>query len=120
LIDEIIAQGETRDALYDSARDYIVERLARSDEDPGDEALSSDQLLQRTNEESVKREDAERPARSAEDVPGDPVSPSLAADLRAAEKAAKIERETEGQELTFRDHADTGRAVGRVGGPGIA
>jgi hypothetical protein len=62
--------------------------------DPGDEPLSSDQLLQRTNEDSVKREDAQRPARSAEDVAGEPASPatpSLADDLRAAEKAAKAE-----------------------------
>ena len=77
---------------------------------------------QRSARRRRHHEDAERPARSGEDVPGDPASPatpSLADDLRAAEKAAKIEREAEGQELTFRDHAATGHAAGRVGGPGI-
>jgi hypothetical protein len=121
LIDEIIAQGETRDASYDSARDYIAERLAHSDEGPGDEALSSDQLLQRVNEESVKQQEAERPTRSPEDVPGDPASPappSLADDLRAAEKAAKIERETQGQEFVTQDHGE-GKTPGGGGGRAI-
>jgi hypothetical protein len=121
LIDERIAQDEKRDASPDSMRDYVEERRARSDESPGDDRPSSDQMLQRINEESAKRQDAERAARSGEDVPGDPASlatPSLAADLRAAEKAAKIEREAEGQELATQDHG-TGRMTVGGGGRGV-
>lgn len=79
------------------------------------------QAVQRANNESTKRQDAERAARSGEDVPGEPASPatpSLADDLRAAEKAAKIERETEGRELATQDHNE-GRTPGGGGGRGI-
>ena len=78
------------------------------------------QVIQRANEESTKRQEAERAARSGEDVPGDPASPatpSLAADLRAAENAAKVEREAEGQELVTQDHGE-GKTPGG-GGRGI-
>jgi hypothetical protein len=95
-------------------------RAAHSSEGSGDDALTPDQLRQRNNEESVKREDAERPARNAEDVPGEPAlpaTPSLEDDLRAAEKAAKIERESEGQESVTQDHGE-GKAPGGGGGSG--
>jgi len=81
-----------------------------------------DQATQRANEESTKRQDAERAARSGEDVPGQVASSepdSFAADLRAAEKAAKLEREGEGQEVVFRDHADAGQEPSTGGGRGI-
>ena len=81
-----------------------------------------EQATQRANEESAKRQNAERAARVGEDVAGEAASSepdSFAADLRAAEKAAKREREGEGQEVAFRDHADTGNAPGTGGGRGV-
>jgi hypothetical protein len=115
------ADDAERRAAYDAVtaptRDDIADRLARGDRGP-DEALTSDQVLRRTNEESVKREDAERPTRSPEDVSGEPASPatpSLADDLRAAERAAQIERESEGQGLATQDHGE-GKTPGGCGG----
>ncbi len=84
-----------------------------------------DQTFRQASEESTKRQDAERAARAGEAVPGEVASSepdSFAADLRAAEKAARLERESEGHEPTFRDHADTGQAPstgGGRGGPGL-
>ena len=92
-----------------------AEAYARED-DP-----EREQATQRANEESTKRQNAERAARVGEDVAGEAASSepdSFAADLRAAEKAAKREREGEGQEVAFRDHADTGQAVSAGGGRG--
>ena len=71
-------------------------RQRAHDDDP-----QREQAYRQANEESTKRQDAERAARSGEDVPGEAASSatgSLAAELRAAKKAAKLEREGEGQE----------------------
>jgi hypothetical protein len=120
LIDERIAQREARDASPDSANGYIADYPQRTDESESSDA-QRDQVTQRGNEESTKRQDAERAAGSGEDVPGVPVSsatPSLAADLRAAEKAAKSEREAEGRERSTQDHGEA-KAPGGGGGRGI-
>jgi hypothetical protein len=109
------------DAVTEPARDDIADRLARSDRGPDGEALTSDQALQLANEESVKREDAERRARTPEDAPSDSPwasPPSLAEDLRAAERAAKAEREAEGQESVTQDHGES-KTPGGGGGRGM-
>ena len=80
------------------------------------------QAYRQASEESTKRQDAERAARSGEDVPGEVASSataSLAADLRAAKMAAKLEREGEGQDEASRDQADTGQAASKGGGRGL-
>jgi len=77
--------------------------------------LSSAQMRKARND----RKRNAPPARRA--VPGDLaalVTPSLAADLRAAEKAAKVERETEGQELITQDHGE-GKTPGGGSGRGL-
>jgi hypothetical protein len=81
-----------------------------------------DQSLRRASEESTKRQEAERAARSGEDLTGQVASSepnSLVADLRAAEKAAKLERESEGHESTLREQTEGGRNTIQRGGPGL-
>jgi hypothetical protein len=93
---------------------------AAANADDGDP--QREQAYRQASEESTKRQDAERAARSGEDVPGDAASgatDSLAADIRAAEKATKLEREGEGQEEESRGQADTGQAAGKGGGRGL-
>ena len=81
-----------------------------------------DQSFRRASEESTKRQEAERAARSGEDLTGQVASSepdSLVADLRAAEKAARLERESEGHESTLREQTEGGRNTIERGGPGL-
>ena len=81
-----------------------------------------DQSLRRASEESTKRQEAERAARSGEDLTGQVASSepdSLGADLRAAEKAARLERESEGHESTLREQTEGARNTIERGGPGL-
>jgi hypothetical protein len=120
---EQVAQRDT--AAYDGApphpRDALeADLLAAANADDGDP--QHEQAYRQASEESTKRQDAERAARSGEDVPGEVASSataSLAADLRAAKMAAKLEREGEGQEEASRGQADTGQAASKSGGRGL-
>ena len=79
-----------------------------------------DQSFRRASEESTKRQEAERAARSGEDLTGQVASSEadlLVADLRAAEKAARLERESEGHEFTLREQTEGGRNTNERGGP---
>jgi hypothetical protein len=117
-------QEAPRDAVtHDDApphpRDELeADLLAAANADDGDP--QHEQAYRQASEESTKRQDAERAARSGEDVPGEVASSataSLAADLRAAKMAAKLERE--GQDEASRDQADTGQAASKGGGRGL-
>jgi hypothetical protein len=120
---EQVAQRDT--AAHDGApphpRDELeADLLAAANADDGDPQRQ--QAYRQASEESTKRQDAERAACSGEDIPGDAASgatDSLAADIRAAEKAAKLEREGEGHDEASRDQADTGQAVSKGGGRGL-
>jgi len=143
--DESQREQATLRASEESAKRQNAERAARAGEDvPGDSASNEpdsfaadlraargharendpqrEQATLRANEESAKHQNAERAARAGEGVPGEAASnepDSFAADLRAAAKEAKREREGEGQEVALRDHVDTGQAPGTGGGRGI-
>jgi cysteinyl-tRNA synthetase len=134
------AARDTREEHQEPLREQVAQRDAATHDDaqprPGDDletdlldAANDDdgdpqreQAYRQASEESTKRQDAERAARSGEDMPGDAASTatdSLAADLRAAEKAAKLEREGDGQDEASRDQADTGQAASKGGGRGL-
>ncbi len=100
-----------------TVRDAVEADMADlpSPDHPGDMARRADY------EASTKRQEAERAARSGEDVPGQVASSepdSFAADLRAAEKAAKLEREGEGEERAVIEH-DAGNITRGDGGRGM-
>ena len=104
------------DSGSDLEADLLAAEASAHDDDPQHEQVN------RTNEESAKRQDVERAARSGEDVPSELASstePSLAADLRAAEEAAQRDAEGDGHEATFRDQADGGDGVSKGGERGI-
>jgi hypothetical protein len=88
----------------DPARDYIADRIARGDEGPGDEALTPDQMRQIVGEESVKQQEAERPARDDETSLRDVSSPATGYIAERLAEAEKAERESEGQEFVTQDH----------------
>jgi hypothetical protein len=103
-------------------RDDLEADLLDATANARDDDPQREQAYRQANEESTKRQDAERAARSGEDVPGEVASSataSLAADLRAAKMAAKLEREGEGQDEASRDQADTGQAASKGGGRGL-
>ena len=100
-----------------TVRDAVESDMANlpSPDHPGDVARRADY------EASTKRQETERAARSGEDVPGQVASSepdSFAADLRAAEKAAKLEREGVGDERAVIDH-DAGNITRGGGGRGM-
>jgi hypothetical protein len=119
--EQVARTSATNDGAPPHPRDALeADLLAAANADDGDP--QREQAYRQANEESTKRQDAERAARSGEDIPGDAASgatDSLAADIRAAEKAAKLEREGEGQEEASRGPADTGQAAGKSGGRGL-
>jgi hypothetical protein len=119
-----VAQRDT--AAHDGApphpRDELEADLLAAAANTDDGDPQREQAYRQANEESTKRQDAERAARSGEYMPGDAASgatDSLAADIRAAEKEAKLEREGEGQEEASRGQADTGQAASKGGGRGL-
>jgi hypothetical protein len=83
-----------------------------------DQLAGRDPVRQQADDESTKRQDAERAARSGESVPG--ASPSTDSDfisnLLSEAKAAKAERDTESAELVTQDHGE-GKTPG--GGRGM-
>ena len=121
------AEGEPDAHEYDEARwlqagsrlSLINERLDQM-QGIGD---APDTTTQRANEESTKRQDAERAARASEgttDTLATSAPDSFAADLRSAEKAARLERERgEGSGLSPSGRADNGREVSPVAGLGL-
>jgi hypothetical protein len=138
--DLVVAARDTREEHQEPSREQVAQRdtaahdgapphpgdaleadlLAAANADDGDP--QHEQAYRQASEESTKRQDAERAARSGEDVPGEVASSataSLAADLRAAKMAAKLEREGEGQEEASRGQADTGQAASKSGGRGL-
>jgi len=111
----------TQDDASRSPVDEFEADLAAAEAYAREDDPEREQATLRANEESAKRQNAERAARAGEDAPGEASGEpdSFAADLRAAAKAAKREREGDGQEVNFRDHADTDHAVSAGGGRGI-
>jgi hypothetical protein len=117
LEDTTTQSDASRSPVDEFEADLAAAEASAREDDP-----EREQATQRANEESTKRRNAERAARVGEDVPGEAASSepdSFVADLRAAAKAAKREREGEGQEAAFRDHDDTNRAVSTGGGRGV-
>ena len=110
---ETVDRSEPSQPFVDEFEADLAAALAHTRDDES----QREQATLRASEENAKRQNTECAARAGEDVPGEP--DSFAADLRAAAKAAKLEREGEGQELTFRDQADTGQAADTGGGRGL-
>jgi hypothetical protein len=113
---QVITTQKSADYRPDrAAQDYVRGELAEANRLAAPDEAQQLDILNRSNEESTRRQSAELAARKGEESPVISPSDYVASELRAAEKEAKQHHEAEAEIVISRDHPGDHPTVGGRG-----